>query len=1563
MRRHPPLFHIALALTLAPGAASAWAQAVDARPSGGQVVAGQASISQTAARTQVNQASDRAVIEWQRFDVGAQHQVDIRQPATSSFSLQRVTGGDPSAIAGRITSNGGVALVNPAGVVFSQGAQVDVAALIATTSDITNQNFMAGRMVFDGQPRPGARVENHGTITVADRGLAALVAPSVANSGTIRARLGRVALAGGDAFALDLAGDGLLALDVTRQVQAAPGGATALVTQSGTIEASGGSVLLTAAAASGVIETLVQGGVQVGGTTTASQVALRAQGGGVTITGDITAPRGVVEATASGTVRVASGARVSADAGRVTIGAGAESRPGAPRRLAARTVVEQGARVSADGGGTILVHAEDRTDMRGSLSATGGEIEVSSRNALALDGAMAADRVLVDPVTLRVVTTLSGTTEPAEITAAAINATTGALTLQADAAIAVEAAIAKTSGSLTLETTNATATPGQGITILRPLRVTGDLVLRSAGDITQAATGATIDVGTLEARSSGGQVRLEAGGNAIRALAGGSAATRLGIATTTALSVDGAIAAPETALATTQALSLRAPLTATTSLDLNADGGVTQDTTGAGITTGLLRLQAPLGTVTLAGAGNRVTTLGDATVPLGLTLVNEGALNIAGSIGGGRLSFTTRTGDLTQDPAASRIIADEVQAVAEAGSVLFDGTLNSIPLLYGRARDSFVVDAGGAVLLAAPVSGTDVEIRAAGEIAQDLGAPVTATRLRLNATGGAITLDDPQNRVAALGDAAAGGAFVLATAGALAIEGTVSGTEIGLTAGGDITTNGGRIETPLLRVTSIGGLVRLDAGANAIAALGSSGAATDFTLVNRDPLRVAGAVDAGGTLRLTAQGLAVEAPLAASLVVLRAESGDVTQTAAGGITAPRLLAESPLGNVRLATTANGIGAFGGGAAFEWEVAAAGSAAPDAIAGIAAPQVRMTVGGDLMQATGAAGIEAERITVAAAGRVDLRAASNAIRELGAITAPGGLSLSTTTALTLALPLTLPAVTLSAAGGIAQLTGAPLAAGVARLDGGAGDVLLPEGANAIPRLAAGQAGGVFRVSTGGGLAIEGAITAGTRIEFQAGGDITQSGTGAGLAAPLLGVVSLGGNVALTGAGNRVPSLGYSAAAGDFALSQEGASPLLLVGLLVAPGVTLRTEGGVADAAGGGLRAGMLVLDTTGAVRLDAAGQHLLDAVAGRAGSLALAVEGALSVADPLAVTGAASLSATALSLDSGLSAASAALVARAGGVTQAATGAGITTASLTVQASGAVALGGAGNAVARLAAGSAGGAFALASAGALAVSGGVSGTEIVLRAGGAMTLDGASLAADRAVLLAVPGGLASGATSRLLGRDPTLLPVMIVDTRRTGGLVAIPAGVAADLPGLPAASQATQLSTFGAPTAAAAGPAVFDLVVGSSPLFLLLDSGSALGVLEAGRLGVLGSGGSAFIVGTLGGSGGGTAAQSVTVASAGSTYLFNSCVMGAALCGGQPVTPDLPDPVIPPVVTPDPPPVVVVPVVPDGGAALAGLPLLPGSAIAPRLLASDLRAGSPDGPPEWLVLSPRRREDDH
>ncbi|WP_237216689.1 two-partner secretion domain-containing protein, partial [Falsiroseomonas oryziterrae] len=308
MRRLP--WMLATTALIAP----AWAQAPDAGPRGGTVVAGQASIARSPGRTQVNQTTDRAVIQWQGFDIGANHQVDIRQPAPSSFSLQRVTGPDPSAIAGRLTSNGGVAIVNPAGVVFHRGAQVDVASLIATASDITNQNFMAGRMAFDGTPRPGARVENHGRITVRDGGLVALTGPVAANSGTIRARMGRVAIAGAEAVTIDLAGDGLLSFDITRQVGAAPAGATALAANSGTIEAPGGHVLITAQAASNLLETLVS----AGGAITSGTITANAPGGGVL---------------------VPAGAALDAPAGRIVAGAAATSRIGAPRRLSARATV------------------------------------------------------------------------------------------------------------------------------------------------------------------------------------------------------------------------------------------------------------------------------------------------------------------------------------------------------------------------------------------------------------------------------------------------------------------------------------------------------------------------------------------------------------------------------------------------------------------------------------------------------------------------------------------------------------------------------------------------------------------------------------------------------------------------------------------------------------------------------------------------------------------------------------------------------------------------------------------------------------------------------------------------------------------------------------------------------------------------------------------------------------------------------------------------------------------------------------------------------------------------
>ena len=120
------------------------------------MVAGAAAISQSANTTTINQSSQRAAINWQSFDVGAQQSVQFRQPDANAVALNRVVGPDPSQIAGHIDANGQVILVNQDGITFYRGAQVNAAGLVASAVGMSNQDFMAGRMAFDQPAHPGA---------------------------------------------------------------------------------------------------------------------------------------------------------------------------------------------------------------------------------------------------------------------------------------------------------------------------------------------------------------------------------------------------------------------------------------------------------------------------------------------------------------------------------------------------------------------------------------------------------------------------------------------------------------------------------------------------------------------------------------------------------------------------------------------------------------------------------------------------------------------------------------------------------------------------------------------------------------------------------------------------------------------------------------------------------------------------------------------------------------------------------------------------------------------------------------------------------------------------------------------------------------------------------------------------------------------------------------------------------------------------------------------------------------------------------------------------------------
>ncbi len=162
-----------------------------ALPTGGVVAAGSASISSTALTSTITQSSQNAAINWQGFNIASGEAVRFAQPNSNSVMLNRVLGSDPSAIFGSLSANGKVFLVNPNGILFGQGASVNVAGLVASTLNIADSDFMAGNYKFSGSG--SGAVVNQGSIQ-ADGGFVALLGASVSNEGVILAKLGTVAL-------------------------------------------------------------------------------------------------------------------------------------------------------------------------------------------------------------------------------------------------------------------------------------------------------------------------------------------------------------------------------------------------------------------------------------------------------------------------------------------------------------------------------------------------------------------------------------------------------------------------------------------------------------------------------------------------------------------------------------------------------------------------------------------------------------------------------------------------------------------------------------------------------------------------------------------------------------------------------------------------------------------------------------------------------------------------------------------------------------------------------------------------------------------------------------------------------------------------------------------------------------------------------------------------------------------------------------------------------------------------------------------------------------------------
>ena len=223
-----------------------------ANPEGGVVAAGEATILESGSNLTINQASDRAVIDWRNFDIAPNEATQFNQPSSDSVTLNRIHSDHASTIAGKLTANGNIVLVNQNGFLFTKDAVVDVNGIIATTSDIENDKFMQGKMEFTKPGNADAMIINEGKITAKQAGLVGMVAPQVINNGYIVANGGRVQLSSGDTFTVDLYGDKLMEVAVSKKLK------RQLVRNRGIIKAKGGKILLTASAGKEIVDGIIE---------------------------------------------------------------------------------------------------------------------------------------------------------------------------------------------------------------------------------------------------------------------------------------------------------------------------------------------------------------------------------------------------------------------------------------------------------------------------------------------------------------------------------------------------------------------------------------------------------------------------------------------------------------------------------------------------------------------------------------------------------------------------------------------------------------------------------------------------------------------------------------------------------------------------------------------------------------------------------------------------------------------------------------------------------------------------------------------------------------------------------------------------------------------------------------------------------------------------------------------------------------------------------------------------------------------------------------------------------
>jgi filamentous hemagglutinin family protein len=185
-----------------------WSLPSIASPDLASISAGSVSVSQNQSQTLIQQPTDRAILNWNNFDIASDHHVIFQQPNAASFTLNRIPSFLFSTfIDGRITANGTIAVINPQGIIIGPTSVIQTGGFIASTHDILDGDVMDADNIlnFNFSPALASTISHQGRIEVGGDGKIVIQAPRIEmNGGRIQGNRSLITLTTADSVTMDL---------------------------------------------------------------------------------------------------------------------------------------------------------------------------------------------------------------------------------------------------------------------------------------------------------------------------------------------------------------------------------------------------------------------------------------------------------------------------------------------------------------------------------------------------------------------------------------------------------------------------------------------------------------------------------------------------------------------------------------------------------------------------------------------------------------------------------------------------------------------------------------------------------------------------------------------------------------------------------------------------------------------------------------------------------------------------------------------------------------------------------------------------------------------------------------------------------------------------------------------------------------------------------------------------------------------------------------------------------------------------------------------------------------